>query len=47
MVPEMNFPDVSSCQNNWEETQEIIQDGLCLMGFDDDKSVYTSKPCKM
>ena len=47
IAPDMNFPDVSCCQNNWEETPEMIQDGLCLMGFDDDKNCDTRKPCQI
>ena len=42
--PEMKFPIVSYCLKNWEETQEMIQDGHWLMGFDNDKKFYISKP---
>ena len=47
MVQERDFLDVSYCQNNWKENSGMVQDGLCLMGFDDDKNLYTRAPCQI
>ena len=44
MVQEMNFPGVSYFQNNWKGDLEMVQDGLCLMVFDDDKNMYIREP---
>ena len=47
MVQEMNFPDVSYCQNNWDETPKMVQYRVWLMGFDDNKNICTMKTCHM
>ena len=41
MFQDMNLPAASYCQNNREKTTKMIQDGLCLMGFDNDKICIT------
>ena len=42
MIQDMNLPDVKYSQTNWEETQEMVQYELLLIGFDDDINLYTS-----
>ena len=37
MVREMKISDARYFLNTWEKTPKLIQDGLFLMGFDDDK----------